>query len=342
MEHPIQVDGASREGSLRSKALRDKRSQGRLHQGAALLSRVLFCVRRAASTKFTVEAQFPKGVGTFGVNGLFTTYIQLFIMDTAGIQSSQKKNLKLRPPTKSEKVVKTICRGMVLVLSLLLIVYISYDTFMKIPFLSNHTYMTFQLWVCVAFLLDFFIEFFYARDKKVYLKRRWFFFFISIPYLNLVNATHMSVPSDVLFFLRFIPLVRGAYSLSMVIGYVSTNRAVSLMAQYTAILAALVYCLALIFYYEEYGLNPDVKSFWDALYWSAMNMTTVGCYFSAITATGKVISVILPIAGMLMLPLFTALVTSKIRDYDARQRKLNKEIIALIHDKEKADGKPKE
>lgn len=259
-------------------------------------------------------------------------------METADNQSSKRLQEELRPPTRSEKVVKSICRAAVLILSLALIVYISYDTFMGIPFLSNHTYMTFQFWVCVVFLLDFFIEFFYARDKKDYLKRRWFFFFISIPYLNLVNAQHFSLPSDVLFFLRFIPLVRGAYSLSMVIGYVSTNRASSLMAQYTAILAALVYCLALIFYYEEYGLNPDVKSFWDALYWSAMNMTTVGCYFSAITATGKVISVILPIAGMLMLPLFTAMVTSKVQDYDARQRKLNQE-LALIRAKEKAEDK---
>ena len=220
-------------------------------------------------------------------------------------------------------LISTCLYIIVLLLSLGLIVYISIDTFEGVNFLENSSYMRFQFWVCVAFLLDFFIEFAYARNKKDYLKRRWFFFFISIPYLNLVNTFNITVPADILFFLRFIPLVRGAYSLSMVIGYISTNRAASLMAQYTAILTALVYCLALIFYYEEYGLNPDVKSFWDALYWSAMNMTTVGCYFSAVTATGKVISVILPIGGMLMLPLFTAMVTSMVQNYDARQKKLN-------------------
>lgn len=259
-------------------------------------------------------------------------------MATSDNQSAQQLEQELRPQSRSEKVVKSICRGIVLVLSLLLIVYISYDTFMNIPFLSNHKYMTFQFWVCVAFLLDFFIEFAYARNKKDYLKRRWFFFFISIPYLNLVNTFNITVPADILFFLRFIPLVRGANSLSMVIGYISTNRAASLMAQYTAILTALVYCLALIFYYEEYGLNPDVKSFWDALYWSAMNMTTVGCYFSAVTATGKVISVILPIGGMLMLPLFTAMVTSMVQNYDARQKKLNQE-LAMIRAEERAEEK---
>ena len=129
-------------------------------------------------------------------------------MATSDNQNAQQLEQELRPQSRSEKVVKSICRGIVLVLSLLLIVYISYDTFMNIPFLSNHKYMTFQFWVCVAFLLDFFIKFAYARNKKDYLKRRWFFFFISIPYLNLVNTFKITVPSDILFFLRFIPLVR--------------------------------------------------------------------------------------------------------------------------------------
>ncbi|MEG0700981.1 MAG: hypothetical protein RR442_05580, partial [Muribaculaceae bacterium] len=40
----------------------------------------------------------------------------------------------------------------VLVLSLALIVYISYDTFNDIPFLQNKNYMNFQLCVCIVFL----------------------------------------------------------------------------------------------------------------------------------------------------------------------------------------------
>lgn len=129
-------------------------------------------------------------------------------MATSDNQNAQQLEQELRPQSRSESGKIDILSGIVLVLSLLLIVYISYDTFMNIPFLSNHKYMTFQFWVCVAFLLDFFIDFAYARNKKEYLKRRWFFFFISIPYLNLVNSFNITVPADILFFLRFIPLVR--------------------------------------------------------------------------------------------------------------------------------------
>ncbi len=215
-----------------------------------------------------------------------------------------------------------ISHAIVLILSLVLIVYISYDTFKQISFLSNHNYMLFQLWVCIVFLADFFIELFLSENKRRYLKTNWFFFIISIPYLNIINQTNITFSQDVLYYLRFVPLLRGSYALAMVMGYISQNRAVSLLWQYISILAALVYCLALIFYYQEHTTNPDVKTFWDALYWAAMNMTTVGCYFPAVTPAGKVISVILPISGMLMLPLFTVYITDMVRKHNATKSQM--------------------
>ena len=214
------------------------------------------------------------------------------------------------------KYTLSFCRAMVLILSLILIVYISNDTFRNVPFLENHTYMTFQLWVCVFFLIDFFVEFFFAGNKRAYLAGRWFFFLISIPYLNIIKQYDMHFSESVLYYLRFVPLLRGAYSLSMVVGYVSQNRAVSLLWQYVAILASAVYILALIFFYQEHGVNPDVKDFWDAIYWAAMNVVTVGCYFAAVTPVGKIISVILPVLGMMIIPLITAYVTSKINIFN--------------------------
>lgn len=204
--------------------------------------------------------------------------------------------------------------ALVMALSVLLMVYISYDTFRNIPFLSNHHYMVFQFWVCVVFLADFFFELFQAESKREFLKRRWFFLFISIPYLNIINQYNIPLSHEVQFYLRFVPLLRGAYSMSMVMGYISKNRAVSLLSQYLAILLALLYILALIFYYEEHAVNPDVKSFWDALYWSALYITTVGGTFAAVTPMGKIISIILPIAGMLILPLFTVYFTSMVKN----------------------------
>ena len=51
-----------------------------------------------------------------------------------------------------------------------------------------------------------------------------------------------------------------------------------------------------------------------------MNMTTVGCYFSAVTPAGKIISVVLPILGMLMLPLFTVYVTDRVTKFNEKSK----------------------
>lgn len=221
-----------------------------------------------------------------------------------------------RPGSKGARILSDIFQGMVLILSLALIVFISYDTFENIPFLQNRLYMEFQFWVCVVFLMSFFVDLVLVPDKKTYLKSRWFFFLISIPYLNIIHQMpELNMTESELYYIRFIPLVRGGYALSMVVGYISLNRAFSLLAQYLVILLTIVYIGSMIFYYEEHAVNPDVNSFWDALYWACMNVTTVGCYFSAMTPVGKVISIILPTMGMLMLPLFTVVIIDKVKAF---------------------------
>lgn len=216
--------------------------------------------------------------------------------------------------------INAVVHTVVLVLSLSLIVWISYDTFANIPFLENRHYMTFQLWVCVFFLFDFFLELIISCNRRHYLKTRWLFFLISIPYLNIIDGYNILLPQPVLYYLRFIPLVRGAYSLALVMGYISKNRALSLLWQYIAIMLACVYMLSLLFYYEEHAVNTNVHNFWDALYFAVMNTTTVGCYFSAVTPVGKIVSAVCPTLGMLMLPIFTVYITSWVQNYNARAR----------------------
>ena len=60
----------------------------------------------------------------------------------------------LKPVPKSERIVMTFMNIVVLILSAALISWISYDTFKRINFLENHSYMTFQYWVCMVFILS--------------------------------------------------------------------------------------------------------------------------------------------------------------------------------------------
>lgn len=205
----------------------------------------------------------------------------------------------------------------VLVLSLLLIVWISIDTFHRVDLLENHSYMQFQFWVCMVFILDFFVGLVLANDKWGYFKKRIVFLLLSIPYLNIINILDIHLSAEAVYFARFIPLARGALALTIVIGYISSNAITSLFISYLTILLFVVYFCSLIFYQREAGVNPQVNTYWNALWWSAMNMSTVGCNISPVTVAGQIVAVILPVSGMIIFPLFTVYLT----DFVARSRK---------------------
>lgn len=216
-------------------------------------------------------------------------------------------------PDRLRRIVLNSLHGIVLVLSVLLIVYISIDTFEDVQFLENKNYMTFQFWVCVVFILDFFIELLFAPDKWRYVRHRWVFLALSIPYLNLLPFMTFDISADALFFLRFIPLARGALALSIVMGYVSSNAVSSLFASYIVIMLMVTYFCSLIFFQREHGVNPQVNTYWTALWWAGMNMATVGCDVNPVTVAGKIVAVILPISGMVIFPLFTVYLTNYVQ-----------------------------
>lgn len=225
----------------------------------------------------------------------------------------------LKPEPKSERIIMTFMNIVVLLLSAALIAWISYDTFKRTNFLENHAYMTFQYWVCMVFILDFFLGLYYADRKWSYIKRRFWFLLLSIPVLNIVNYLNIHLSADALFFVRFIPLARGALALAIVVSYVSSNAVSSLFASYITIMLFIAYFCSLIFYQREAGVNPDVNSYWTALWWTMMNLSTVGCSISPVTVAGKIVAVVLPISGMIIFPLFTVYLT----DYVTRSFKKN-------------------
>lgn len=239
-----------------------------------------------------------------------------------------KQNATIAPDDRDKRMRKVITDTMnliVLVLSVLLIVWISIDTFRKIPFLEDHAYMRFQLWVCVFFIADFFVGLYYAADKWRFFWQRFLFLILSIPYLNIVDITGMGLTPDALYFIRFLPLARGALAMGIVMGYLSSNAVTSLFMSYIVIMILISYFCSLIFYQWEVGVNPQVRSYWSALWWSAMNMSTVGCDISPVTVAGKIVAVILPVAGMTIFPLFTVYLTNYVTEAVKKGRQANSE-----------------
>lgn len=202
---------------------------------------------------------------------------------------------------------------MVLILSAGLIVYLSILAFKHIEFFTDRGYMTFQLWVCYAFIADFFIELYMSADRKRYLRRRWLFLLFSIPYLNIVAGLNIAVTYTTLSFLRLIPLARAALAMALIASYLSRSRLVNIFWSYSIILLTTVYIGSVIFYEVERAVNPDVESYWNALWWAASVAATVGCDIYPVTVAGKIVCAILPTMGTVMFPLIAVVVTNAIQ-----------------------------
>lgn len=206
--------------------------------------------------------------------------------------------------------ITNIMNFIVLVLSVVMIVWISIDTFNNVEFMESTDYMNFQFWVCMFFILDFFVGLFFADKKGKYFLSRLLFLLLSIPYLNIIHHTGIVLSPDALYFVRFIPLARGALAMAIVMSYVSSNAVTSLFVSYIVIILMITYFCSLIFFQREYPVNPQVNSYWTSLWWTCMYITTVGCNISPVTAAGKIIAVALPVCGMIMFPLFTVYLTN--------------------------------
>lgn len=228
----------------------------------------------------------------------------------ATLSSHDNKPAPAEPaPSRGEGIVR-LMNFIVLVLSVMLIVWISVDTFEEVNFLNTGAYMTFQFWVCLFFILDFFVEMFHSRRKRRFFRHRLLFLLLSIPYLNIISHTGLQLSHNALYLVRFIPLARGALAIAIVFGYLSKNAITSLFASYISIMVLAGYFGSLIFFQWEHAVNPLVDSYWDALWWSAMNMSTVGCNIEPVTTPGRIVAVALPVLGMIVFPLFTVYLTN--------------------------------
>lgn len=225
----------------------------------------------------------------------------------------------------------------VLLLSVLLIVFISYDTFKGIPFLENRAYMTFQLFVCLAFIADFFVELWFTprEGRGSYFRSRWLFLLLSIPYLNIVYGAGLDLSPQTLYFIRFLPLARGVLAMVIVFNYLASSKITGIFVSYVAILLMTVYFASLIFFEREQPVNPGVTSYWDSVWWCCMETTSLGCSLSPVTVVGKVLAVLLSLMGMIIFPLFTVYLSSVI----TRSRKrLN--ILKIIDSSVKTSDSP--
>jgi hypothetical protein len=190
-----------------------------------------------------------------------------------------------------------------LVLSLWLLSTISYDVFCGVnPLESRAAYLA----VCVLLLADFLGLLACAPDKRTFWRRQWPLLVVSLP-LSLVAEWLLEPTHPGLYHAaRFLPLIRGFFSMYVILGWWIQSVRGRVLTTYLFASLCVVYFSSLLFFDYEHGVNPAVGDYADALWWAAMNFTTIGSNIIAASVPGKVLGVLMGFCGMMMLPVFTA------------------------------------
>lgn len=198
-------------------------------------------------------------------------------------------------------------------LSLLLVISISIDTFRGVAFYDDTHYLDLQFWICLMLMVLFFVEVYNAERSWEYFGRHFLFLLLIVPYLTLFDWCGVSLSPSVEYLFRFIPLVRGYIAFTVIAYGLLRDLSSGLLITYVVVLSSFIYYCSLIFYVLESGVNPGLHSFWDSLWYACMTATTAGCDIAAVTSVGRVISILLALAGMMLLPVFTVYLTTLIR-----------------------------
>lgn len=170
----------------------------------------------------------------------------------------------------------------------------------------SRTYLTIQLIVCIVFLCDFFVR--WAADPRParFFGRNLAYLFLSIPWLNILDWSGVSMTHDWGILVSLIPMLRAFLAMAIIVKWlVSGNKLTRIFWAYIFTVVVFTYLSALVFYDYEVTVNDKLHGFGNALWWAWMNVTTVGAEIFAVTAVGKVVTVLLPSLGMMFFPIFT-------------------------------------
>lgn len=200
-----------------------------------------------------------------------------------------------------------------LLLSAVILIGISYDTLIyNNPFYPDTKFTRFQNAVCLFFLTDLLFNFIVCRQKTRLFPIYAISFLVCIPWTPLLELLNVSLAPDIRYFIRFMPLLRCGYALTVVIGWLTAGAVSKVFYTYLFTFATGVYLSSLAFYVSESAVNPLVTHYTDALFWACMNAVTVGCNIEPVSAVGKILAVFDAALGIMMFPLFTVYVTDSL------------------------------
>lgn len=195
-------------------------------------------------------------------------------------------------------------------LAIMLIGLITYDTLHNVAFISEPKYIYAQGWICSMFIAGVLIEILLKEQRTWrFILSRSLLIIISIPYLNIVLWLGIHPDNLWTYILQFIPMLRAAVAIAVVMGTFSSNFISSMLLFYIILLITTVYFGSLIFFVEEHFVNSHIVDFADAVWWVLDELSTVGSPVEPMTTAGQILGIMLSAEGLILFPIFTVYVT---------------------------------
>jgi voltage-gated potassium channel len=170
--------------------------------------------------------------------------------------------------------------------------------------------------IWIVFIAEFIVRWLIAPKKRAFLKRNW---------LTLIA---LIVPALRLF--RALAIFRAARGLRLLRIVSSANRSMRALQStlrrrqfgYVTLMTMLVIALgsAGMLSFEPAGeIQGGFSSYWDALWWTGMLLTTIGSQFWPVTTEGRVLAFLLSLYGLAALGYLTATFASFFIGRDAEE-----------------------
>lgn len=186
-----------------------------------------------------------------------------------------------------------------------------------------------DFYVCLVFLTDFFIRFYRAPSRRVFLKWGWIDFISSIPMLDMFRV------GRVVRIIRIVRILRAFRSTKNLLHYFLRGRKTTSFAAVATISFMLVIFSSIAMLQFETSPDANIKTPVDAFWWAYVTITTVGYGDKyPLSPEGRLVAAVLMTAGVGLFGTFTGFVASlfvepELKEEEQDIQQLTREIQAL-------------
>ena len=193
-------------------------------------------------------------------------------------------------------------QALLLVLSVYVLGALLYESIFVVSRQTHELLRTIDTLICVLFLTDFFIRLAQAPSKLRFMRWGWIDFVSSIPQIDALRWGRA---------FRVFRIIRAFRSTRHLIAFTLKRRGHNTFAIVSIITILLIIFASIAVLNLETGDDSNIHSPLDALWWSIVTVTTVG-YGDRfpVTPEGRIVAMILMVAGVGLFGTFTGFVAS--------------------------------